>query len=97
MFSDHYKYKLPDLPYSVDSLEPYIDAMTMQIHHNKHHQGYVNNLNAALENHSDLQKVPLIEMLKQKFKDITDFEFEAAEKEEEKKTEKKIETPSEIN
>ncbi|OGB83237.1 superoxide dismutase [candidate division TM6 bacterium RIFCSPHIGHO2_12_FULL_32_22] len=64
MFSDRYKYKLPELPYSVDALEPYIDAMTMQIHHNKHHQGYVNNLNAALENHPELQKVDLITMLK---------------------------------
>ncbi len=46
---------LPDLPYSYDALEPSIDAKTMEIHHGKHHQGYVNNLNAALENHPELQ------------------------------------------
>ena len=40
---------LPRLPYAHDALEPYIDAQTMEIHHGKHHQGYVNNLNAALE------------------------------------------------
>ncbi len=42
-------YSLPDLPYAHDALEPHIDAQTMQIHHGKHHQGYVNNLNAAVE------------------------------------------------
>lgn len=42
-------YKLPELPYSYDALAPYIDAATMEIHHTKHHQGYVNKLNAALE------------------------------------------------
>ena len=47
---------LPDLPYSYDALEPSIDAKTMEIHHGKHHQGYVNNLNAALENHPELQE-----------------------------------------
>lgn len=47
---------LPDLPYSYDALEPSIDARTMEIHHGKHHQGYVNNLNAALENHPELQE-----------------------------------------
>jgi superoxide dismutase, Fe-Mn family len=41
---------LPDLPYPVDALEPHIDTRTMEIHHSKHHQTYVNNLNAALEN-----------------------------------------------
>ncbi|MEQ6918272.1 superoxide dismutase [Halomonas aquatica] len=40
---------LPDLPYSYDALEPHIDALTMEIHHSRHHQTYVNNLNAALE------------------------------------------------
>ncbi|PRY73605.1 superoxide dismutase [Halomonas ventosae] len=40
---------LPDLPYAYDALEPHIDAMTMEIHHSRHHQTYVNNLNAALE------------------------------------------------
>ncbi len=42
-------YTLPDLPYAYDALEPHIDARTMQIHHGKHHQAYVNNANAALE------------------------------------------------
>lgn len=40
---------LPDLPYAYDALEPHIDALTMEIHHSRHHQTYVNNLNAALE------------------------------------------------
>lgn len=48
-------HSLPDLPYAHDALEPHIDARTMQIHHGKHHQGYVNNLNSALEGRSDLQ------------------------------------------
>ncbi len=43
-------YKLPELPYSFDALEPYIDAQTMEIHHGKHHSGYVAKLNAAIEN-----------------------------------------------
>jgi Fe-Mn family superoxide dismutase len=47
-------YTLPDLPYPSDALEPHIDARTMEIHHDKHHQTYVNNLNAALEGHADL-------------------------------------------
>ncbi|OMG83475.1 superoxide dismutase [Achromobacter xylosoxidans] len=42
-------YTLPPLPYAYDALEPHIDALTMEIHHSKHHQTYVNNLNAALE------------------------------------------------
>jgi superoxide dismutase, Fe-Mn family len=44
-------FKLPDLPYKHDALEPHIDAKTMEIHHGKHHQGYTNKLNAALEGH----------------------------------------------
>jgi len=47
-------HSLPKLEYSYDALEPYIDARTMEIHYTKHHQGYVNNLNAALEGHDDL-------------------------------------------
>lgn len=47
-------YQLPDLPYSFDALEPYIDARTMEIHHDRHHAGYVSKVNAALEGHSDL-------------------------------------------
>lgn len=45
-------YSLPALPYAYDALEPHIDAQTMEIHHSKHHQTYVNNLNAALQDHS---------------------------------------------
>ncbi len=47
-------YSLPDLPYAYDALEPHIDARTMEIHHSKHHNAYVTNLNAALEGHADL-------------------------------------------
>lgn len=61
-------HKLPDLKYSFDSLEPYIDAKTVEIHYSKHHAGYVNNLNNALKDHpladkeveellSDIEKV----------------------------------------
>ena len=45
---------LAPLPYAFDALEPHIDALTMQIHHGKHHQAYVNNLNAALDKHPEL-------------------------------------------
>lgn len=54
---------LPDLPYAVDGLEPYIDARTLEIHHGKHHQTYVNNLNATLENHTELQSKSLESLL----------------------------------
>ena len=54
---------LPPLPYAPDALEPSIDAQTMQIHHGKHHQAYVNNLNAALEKAPELQDKPLEELL----------------------------------
>ncbi|MBW7958381.1 MAG: superoxide dismutase [Anaerolineae bacterium] len=47
-------FQLPPLPYAEDALEPHIDARTMSIHHDKHHAGYTNNLNAALEGHADL-------------------------------------------
>ncbi len=47
-------YKLPELPYAYDALEPHIDKMTMEIHHTKHHNTYVTNLNKALEGHEDL-------------------------------------------
>lgn len=46
-------YKLPPLAYPYDALEPHIDARTMELHHTKHHNGYVTNLNAALEGHED--------------------------------------------
>ena len=47
-------FELPSLAYAYDALEPSIDAMTMEIHHSKHHNAYVNNLNAALEKHPEL-------------------------------------------
>jgi Fe-Mn family superoxide dismutase len=55
---------LPALPYDFAALEPHIDAQTMQIHHGKHHQAYVNNLNAALDKHPDLHKKSLEELLR---------------------------------
>ena len=45
---------LPELPYAYDALEPYIDEETMHLHHDKHHQTYVNNVNAALEKHPEI-------------------------------------------
>lgn len=56
-------FELPSLPYSSDALEPYIDAQTMEIHHGKHHAAYVNNLNAALEKHSNLSGKSLHELV----------------------------------
>lgn len=56
-------FKLPPLPYGYDALEPYIDALTMEIHYTKHHQGYVDNLNAALEKHPELFKRSLNELV----------------------------------
>ncbi len=47
-------FELPKLPYAYDALEPYIDAQTMTIHHDKHHAAYVTNLNAAVEKHPEL-------------------------------------------
>ena len=47
-------FQLPDLPYGFDALEPHIDTATMQIHHGKHHQAYINNLNAAIEKAPEL-------------------------------------------
>ena len=52
-------YALPPLPYSFDALEPYIDAKTMEIHHDKHHNAYVTNLNKALEGNADLQNLSI--------------------------------------
>ena len=58
-------YALPPLPYSFDALEPYIDAKTMEIHHDKHHNAYVTNLNKALEGHADLQSLPIEKLMAQ--------------------------------
>jgi superoxide dismutase, Fe-Mn family len=56
-------FTLPQLPYAPDALEPYIDKMTMEIHHGKHHQAYVTNLNKALESAPDLAQKTLPELL----------------------------------
>jgi Fe-Mn family superoxide dismutase len=55
-------HSLPSLPYAYDALEPKIDAMTMEIHHSRHHQTYVNNLNAALEG-TGLEDVPVDKLM----------------------------------
>jgi Fe-Mn family superoxide dismutase len=55
---------LPPLPYATDALEPHIDKQTMEIHHGKHHAAYVNNLNAALEKHPELQAKSIDELLR---------------------------------
>ena len=56
-------FQLPALPYANNALEPHFDAQTMEIHHDKHHAAYVNNLNAALENHADLQNASIEELM----------------------------------
>jgi Fe-Mn family superoxide dismutase len=56
-------FKLPPLPYAYDALEPHIDAKTMEIHHTKHHQAYIDNANAALEKHPDLASKSVEELL----------------------------------
>lgn len=56
-------FELPPLPYAYDALEPYIDTMTMEIHHSKHHNAYVTNLNAALEKHPHLAGKTLEELV----------------------------------
>ena len=56
-------YTLPPLPYAFDALEPYIDARTMEIHHDKHHAAYVANLNKALESAPELASKSLEELL----------------------------------
>jgi Fe-Mn family superoxide dismutase len=56
-------FTLPDLGYAFDALEPYIDAKTMEIHHDKHHATYVEKLNAALEGHDDLHKMDIVELI----------------------------------
>ena len=57
-------FKLPELPYGFDYLEPVIDAKTMEIHHDKHHAAYVNNLNAALEKHPEFEANCICGLLK---------------------------------
>jgi Fe-Mn family superoxide dismutase len=62
-------FELPPLPYPPDALEPHIDAQTMQIHHDRHHQAYINNVNGALEKHPDLGEKSVEELLR----DISDM------------------------
>jgi Fe-Mn family superoxide dismutase len=57
-------HSLPPLPYAHDALEPHIDKQTMEIHHGKHHAAYVNNLNAALEKHPDLQSKSVEDLIR---------------------------------
>jgi superoxide dismutase, Fe-Mn family len=57
-------FSLPELPYGYDALEPHIDARTMEIHHTKHHQTYVSNLNAALEKHPNLGSGSIEELMR---------------------------------
>jgi Fe-Mn family superoxide dismutase len=57
-------FTLPKLPYAFDALEPHIDALTMEIHHDKHHQAYVTGLNAALAKHPNLPNMTLVDLLK---------------------------------
>lgn len=56
-------YQLPALPYAYDALEPHFDAQTMEIHHSKHHQAYVNNANAVLANLSEWEKLSAEELI----------------------------------
>lgn len=57
-------FELPSLPYAFDALEPYIDARTMEIHHDKHHAAYVTNLNAALEKYPQLANKTIEELVR---------------------------------
>src|SRR5271165_5595141 len=57
-------HEVPALPYDYSALEPYIDTQTMHLHHDKHHQAYVTNLNAALEKAPELQKLSTEELLR---------------------------------
>lgn len=58
-------FTLPDLPYPADALEKAIDKQTMEIHHGKHHNGYVTKLNGALEGHPELQSKPIEQLLRE--------------------------------
>lgn len=57
-------FQLPKLPYDYNALEPYIDEMTMRLHHTKHHQTYVDKLNAGLANHKDLLEMNVDTLMK---------------------------------
>lgn len=58
-------YQLPTLPYAASALEPHIDARTMEIHHTKHHQAYITNVNKALEAHAALASKPIEQLLRE--------------------------------
>ncbi len=64
------KFELPPLPYDFAALEPHIDAQTMEIHHDRHHKAYVDNLNAALEKHPDFDAGSDIDDLMRRFADV---------------------------
>jgi Fe-Mn family superoxide dismutase len=70
------KFELPKLPYDYSALEPYIDAKTMEIHYTKHHQAYVDKLNAAVEKYPGLQGRPIEELLK----NLADLKVEEADR-----------------
>lgn len=57
-------YQLPELPYAYDALEPHIDEKTMKLHHTKHHSGYVDKTNAALENHPELSEKSIEQLMR---------------------------------
>ena len=71
-------YTLPDLPYAYDALEPYIDARTMEIHHSKHHAGYVKKVNAALEGNSQFAGMSIFDLLKKENLDKMDTKLQQA-------------------
>lgn len=70
------KFDLPKLAYDYSALEPYIDAKTMEIHHTKHHQAYIDKLNAALEKHPELEGRPIEELLA----DLANLKVEEADR-----------------
>lgn len=57
-------FKLPDLPYDYNALEPYMDAKTVEVHHDKHHAGYTAKLNAALEKYPQFYEMDIVDILK---------------------------------
>jgi Fe-Mn family superoxide dismutase len=61
----HVAFELPALPYDYAALEPYIDSETMHLHHDKHHQAYINNVNAALEKHPEWVGKPVDDVLRE--------------------------------
>ncbi len=58
-----YPYTLPALAYAYDALEPYVDAQTMHLHHDKHHQAYIDHANEAVSKHPEFQKTDLVTLL----------------------------------